>query len=79
MNKKELAVRLDVSVATLYNWEKTKPELIKLINLGLKDEVNETNEKETINTYYKQLTTEEQEMYLAEMKAIVMRRKLKKQ
>lgn len=38
MNKKELAIRLDISLATLYNWEKTKPELIKLINLGLKEE-----------------------------------------
>lgn len=77
MNKKELAVRIDVSVATLYNWEKTKPELIRLINLALKDEVIENNEDENINTYYKQLTQDEQEMYLAEMKAIVMRRKLK--
>lgn len=78
MNKKELAVKIDVSVATLYNWEKTKPELIRLINLGLKDEIIEANEEENINTYYKQLTQDEQEMYLAEMKAIVMRRKLKK-
>lgn len=78
MNKKELAIRLDVSLATLYNWEKTKPELIKLVNLGLRDELAIDNEEENINTYYKQLTKEEQEMYLAEMKAIVMRRKLKK-
>lgn len=78
MNKKELAIRLDVSLATLYNWEKTKPELIKLVNLGLRDELAIENEEENINTYYKQLTKEEQEMYLAEMKAIVMRRKLKK-
>jgi len=78
MNKKELAIRLDVSLATLYNWEKTKPELIKLVNLGLKDELAIENEEENISTYYKQLTQEEQEMYLAEMKAIVMRRKLKK-
>ena len=41
MNKKKLAVKIDVSVATLYNWEKTKPELIRLINLALKDEVIE--------------------------------------
>lgn len=78
MNKKELAVRIDVSVATLYNWEKTKPELIRLINLGLKDEKIEANDEENINTYFKQLSQDEQEMYLAEMKAIVMRRKLKK-
>jgi len=78
MNKKELAVRIDVSVATLYNWEKTKPELMRLINLGLKDEKIEASDEENINTYFKQLSQDEQEMYLAEMKAIVMRRKLKK-
>lgn len=38
MNKKEVAQRIDVSLATLYNWEKTKPELIKLIKLGLEKE-----------------------------------------
>ena len=41
MNKKELAKRFNISVATLYNWEKTKPELIKLIELGLKAESGE--------------------------------------
>lgn len=35
MTKKELAARLNVDVKTLKNWETSKPELIKLINLGL--------------------------------------------
>lgn len=78
MNKKELAVRLDISLATLYNWEKTKPELIKLINLGLKTENNEAIENEDdIKKFFNQLSNEEQEMYLAEIKARVMRKKLK--
>jgi len=78
MNKKELAVRLDISLATLYNWEKSKPELIKLINLGLKVENNENTEDENdIKKYYNELTKEEQEMYLFEIKARVMRKKLK--
>jgi len=78
MNKKELAVRLDISLATLYNWEKSKPELIKLINLGLKAENNESTEDENdIKKYYKELTKEEQDMYLFEIKARVMRKKLK--
>lgn len=78
MNKKELAVRLDISLATLYNWEKSKPELIKLINLGLKVENNENTEDENdIKKYYKELTKEEQDMYLFEIKARVMRKKLK--
>lgn len=38
MTKKELAKRINVDPKTLTNWESTKPELIKLINLGLATE-----------------------------------------
>ena len=35
MNKDELAKLLGVSLKTLYNWEKEKPDLVRLINQGL--------------------------------------------
>ncbi len=35
MNKQELINRLNISLKTYYNWEKNKPELIKIIELGL--------------------------------------------
>ena len=35
MNRKELAEKIGVDPTTLRNWEKSKPELIKLINAGL--------------------------------------------
>lgn len=35
MTRKELAEKLEVDPTTLRNWEKNKPELIKLINGGL--------------------------------------------
>ena len=35
MNKQELAKILNVSRNTLNNWEKEKPELIRLLNQGL--------------------------------------------
>lgn len=34
-NKKELAELINVDPKTLSNWEKTKPELIRLIMMGL--------------------------------------------
>lgn len=34
-NKKELAELINVDVKTLSNWEKNKPELIRLIMMGL--------------------------------------------
>lgn len=38
MTKKELAERINVDPKTLKNWETTKPELMKLIQLGLSAE-----------------------------------------
>lgn len=35
ISKKELAERINVDPKTITNWETTKPELIKLIYLGL--------------------------------------------
>jgi transcriptional regulator with XRE-family HTH domain len=35
MTKEELAAEMGISLKTLYNWEKEKPGLVKLINLGL--------------------------------------------
>jgi len=34
MTRSELAEYLNVSVKTLHNWEKEKPELVRLINQG---------------------------------------------
>ena len=34
MTRSELAEKLNVSMKTLHNWEKEKPELVRLINQG---------------------------------------------
>ena len=39
MTRKELAELLNVSTDTLGNWEKNKPELVRLINLGLQTDI----------------------------------------
>ena len=36
--KDELAKRIDIASSTYYKWKKTKPELIKLLLLGLQKE-----------------------------------------
>ena len=38
MTRAELAKDLGISLRTLTNWEKEKPKLVKLINLGLQVE-----------------------------------------
>jgi len=46
MTKKELAERINVDPKTLKNWETSKPELIKLIYLGLvaEEQIKRTEE-----------------------------------
>jgi DNA-binding XRE family transcriptional regulator len=51
MTKKQLAERINVDPKTLTNWETTKPELIKLLNLGLATEAH----VEDVDKYRKQL------------------------
>ena len=36
--KEEISERIDIGISTFYKWEKTKPELIKLLLLGLEKE-----------------------------------------
>lgn len=36
--KEEISERIDIAISTYYKWEKTKPELIKLLMLGLQKE-----------------------------------------
>ena len=43
MTKKELAERINIDPKTLKNWETSKPELIKLIYLGLATEQHISN------------------------------------
>lgn len=49
MNKKEVAERIKVAIKTIYNWEKEKPELIRLINLGIEKEKEEKQISNIIN------------------------------
>jgi len=71
---KIIANSLDIGVSTLYKWKNTREKLYNYIVENYEN--NSTLEKTEIEEYYNQLTEEEQEMYLAEMKARVLRRKL---
>lgn len=50
MTKKELAERINVDPKTLTNWEISKPELIKLIKLGLAAEKHLKDTEKYIQT-----------------------------
>ena len=74
---KKLAEILDIPLSTLYNWRKNKPKLFQYIeNCYKNSENNINNEKTEIEKYFEKLTEKEKEMYLAEIKARVLRREL---
>lgn len=56
MTKKELAERINVDPKTLKNWETSKPELLKLIYLGLATEEN-LNDMDSYMNKIKELTS----------------------
>ena len=46
MNKRDIVGYLGINRATLYNWEKNRPNLYKVVMLGLMvDELIDENEK----------------------------------
>jgi len=78
MDKKLLADEMNVPLSTVYSWEKSKPKLMELVKLGLKYKEGTKKEENEVLHYYEKLSNNEQEMYLAEMKARVLRKELDK-
>lgn len=77
IEKKEIAELVDVPVKTAYNWEKNRKKLFNVLEeyIKMKNE-NITNFKE-LKEYFEKLTEQEQEMYISEIKARVLRKELK--
>lgn len=69
--KKELAEKFNISLATIYNWEKNKPELMKIINEYYKKTEAESEGNELLKYFYK-LTPQRQELYFTKIKLEVL-------
>jgi DNA-binding transcriptional regulator YiaG len=76
MNNKELAKYLEISEQGLYKWKKSRPTLYKIV-MDWKNGLNSSLvENQELNKLFNQLSTKEQEMYLSEIRARVLRKKL---
>lgn len=62
---------LKLGVSTLYQWQTTRPELYTFLLKAF------SREKSEIETYYSMLDPHDQEMYLCEIKAKVLRKQKK--
>ena len=78
INKKELAERINVTIPTLYNWEKSKPELIKMIENSYKYESGESDAAEFLKYFY-ELDKDDQELYIAEIKFKALKKRREKE
>ena len=65
-----IAKKLDIGTSTLYQWRKTRT---KLYDFLLNNSVIQKNE---LLEYFNKLTEKEQELYISEIKSIVLRREL---
>lgn len=70
MDKKEVANLLEIELRTLYNWEKSRQKLYNFIMVNIEDNPK-FNE---LKTYFEKLTENEQDYYLASIKADVFRK-----
>ncbi len=75
MTKKEIASKYKLTVQGLNKWKTTRPELYALIMSSNTQSCLNEVEKDLVE-YFNQLADEEKEMYLSEMKAKAMRKKL---
>lgn len=76
IDKKEVAKKINVTLATIYNWYKTKPELIKMIEEYYKKIETEGEENELLKYFY-QLDADRQELYLTKIKLEALEKKEK--
>ena len=78
IKKDELAKLINVSRVTLYNWEKTKPELMKIIEGYYKFTQGEGEENELLK-YYNRLDPKRQELYFTKIKLEVLEKEAEKE
>lgn len=74
MDKTKLAELINVSRVTLYNWEKTKPELMKMINFYIEATTGESKNSKLLK-YFNELDENRQELYLTKIKLEALEKK----
>ena len=66
--KEEISDRIGIAISTFYNWEKTKPDLLKLVILGLQKEkelsLNIENLDDEVETMKERILKIEEQMKL---------------
>ncbi|MBE3022737.1 TetR/AcrR family transcriptional regulator [Campylobacter sp. 7477a] len=76
MNKREVAEFIGKDIKTIYNWEKTNPNLYKILEFYFQKE-NEINPKhKELIEFFDKLNEVEQEFYLSDMKTRILKKEI---
>jgi septum formation topological specificity factor MinE len=83
MKPEEMAKLLNVAIKTIYNWKKTRPELMEVIKKGLGIKENNVNitinkKDKELNNLIKKLNEKEKELYILEIKARLLKKEIDK-
>ena len=78
MNKRDAAEFIGKDIRTIYNWEKTNPNLYKILEFYFQkeSEINPTH-KELIELFDK-LSEIEQQFYLSDIRARILKKEIDK-
>lgn len=75
MEKKELAKIINKDIKTLYNWEKTNPNLYNALNDYFSKKENNPIETKLLELFEK-LNEKEKNFYLADMEARILKKEI---
>ena len=84
MTNAEIAKKLKIAEKTIYNWRKNRKELFEILELGIKIQESQKDIEYVNNTYkelinlYKKLNEKEQEYYITDIKARILKKEIDK-
>ena len=79
MDKKEVAKFIKKDIKTLYNWEKENPNLYKIIEFYFQKDKEINPKFKELKDLFTKLTEQEQEYYITDMKARILKKEIEKE
>lgn len=79
MNKKEVAKFINKDIKTLYNWEKENQNLYKILEYYFQQNKEINPKFKELKDLFTKLTKQEQEYYITDMKARILKREIEKE
>lgn len=79
MNKKEVAKFINKDIKTLYNWEKENQNLYKILEYYFQQDKEINPKFKELKDLFTKLTEQEQEYYITDMKARILKKEIEKE